>query len=97
MNTENRKQEIKGDKLYTLLDNVHELVYLTSGQCLIFDKDGKQIPELQSKLCKPKHGNIGLLKKVANSSKKFTIGKFREWMQEISKEDFFVLTNLYTA
>ncbi len=97
MNTEKSNQENKSNELYTLLGNVNELVYLTSGQCLIFDKDGNQISELQKELCKPKHGNIELLKKVANNAEKFTIGKFREWMQEVSKEDFLVLTNLYVA
>lgn len=63
MNTENSNKEIKSNELYTLLCNVNELVYLTSGQCLIFDKNGNQISELQAELCKPKHRNIGLLKK----------------------------------
>jgi len=97
MTTKNSNQKDTSNELCTLLGNASELVYFTSGQCLIFDKEGNQIPELQAELCKPKHGNIELLKKVANKAEKFTIGKFREWMQEVSKEDFLVLTNLYVA
>lgn len=77
------------------LDRVHQIAYMTSGQCLIFDVEGNQIPELQKELTKPRNGNIELLKQVAEKASMFSIGKFREWEKELSKEDFFVLTNLY--
>ena len=90
------KNEELRHNLYTLLGTVHHLCFLTSGQCLIFDKEGKQIGDLQAEFTSGET-NTWLLKLVAEHAEKFTLGKFREWMQEVSKEDFLVLTNLYVA
>lgn len=45
---ETLKNEELRHNLYTLLGTVHHLCFLTSGQCLIFDKEGKQIGDLQA-------------------------------------------------
>lgn len=66
------------------------LVFLTSGQCLIFDKEGKQIDDLQAEFTNGET-NTPLLKLVAEHAEKFTLAKFREWMQEMDKEDFLGL------
>ena len=66
------------------LSKVHHLVFLTSGQCIIFDKQGNQISDLQVQFSKGET-NIPLLKSVAEHAKKFTLCKFREWLQEMDK------------
>jgi hypothetical protein len=92
------KQTFKNEELrhnlYTLLGTVHHLCFLTSGQCLIFDKEGKQISDLQAEFVNGET-NILLLKLVAEYAEKFTLGKFREWMQEMDKEDFLRVTHLH--
>jgi len=82
--------------LYKLLGTVHHLVFLTSGQCLIFDKEEKQICHLQQEFTSGET-NIQLLKLVAEHAEKFTLGKFREWMQEMDKEEFLRVTHLYCS
>ena len=93
---ETLKNEELRHNLYTLLDTVYHLVFLTSGQCLIFDKEGNQIDDLQAEFTSGET-NIPLLKLVAEHAKKFTLGKFREWMQEMDKEDFLRVTHLHNS
>ena len=90
------KNEQLRHNLYTLLGTVHHLCFLTSGQCLIFDKEGEQIGDLQAEFTNGET-NKWLLKLVAEHAEKFTLGKFREWMQEMDKEDFIRVTHLHCA
>lgn len=87
------KNEKIRNNLNELLGQVHHLVFLTSGQCLIFDKEGVQIGDLQGEFTSGET-NRWLLKQVAEHAEKFTLGKFREWMQEMNKEDFMRITHL---
>lgn len=89
------KQKLKNKDidLDYLLDRVHHLFFLTSGQCLIFDEDDNQIVDLQIEFCNGET-NMWLLKLIAEHAEKITIGKFREWMQEIDKDDFLRITHL---
>ena len=93
---ETLKNEELRHNLYTLLGTVYHLVFLTSGQCLIFDKEGNQIDDLQAEFTSGET-NTPLLKLVAEHAKKFTLGKFREWMQEMDKEDFLRVTHLHNS
>ena len=70
-----------------------QISYLTSGQCLIFDEFGQQIPELQIHFSNGQKNQF-IFELVAHACEKFSIGKFREWMQEVDKEDFLTLTRL---
>jgi|SRR5690554_1640156 len=92
------KQTLKNEELrhnlYKLLGTVHHLCFLTSGQCLIFDKEGKQIPDLQAEFTSGET-NTWLLKLVAEHAEKFTLCKFREWSQEMDKEGFIRVTHLH--
>lgn len=90
------KNEELRHNLYTLLDTVHHLCFLTSGQCLIFDKQGKQIGDLQGEFTSGET-NIWLLKLMAEHAENFTLGKFGKWMQEMEKEDFLRITHLHCA
>ena len=79
--------------LDVFLSKVHHLVFFSSGQCFIFDKEGNQITELQVPFLNGEI-NIPLLKVIAENAEKFTLAKFREWKQDLDKEDFFRFTNL---
>jgi hypothetical protein len=80
------------------IKQAHHLTYLTSGQCLIFNKDDKQISELQTYFTEPfkirSEEELILLHKIADNCEKITLGKFREWMEDIDKKEFLSLTNL---
>lgn len=88
-----KNEEIR-HKLPALLDKVCHLIFLTSGQCIIFDKNEEQISELQAEFTSGET-NKWLLKQVAEHAGAFTIGKFRGWMQDINKEDFLRITHLH--
>jgi len=87
------KNEKIRNNLNELLEQVHHLCFLTSGQCLIFDKEGAQIGDLQAEFTSGET-NRWLLKQIAEHAEKFTLGKFREWIQEMNKEDFMRITHL---
>lgn len=80
-------------KLHDLLDKVYQLFYLTSGQCMIYDKDGYQISELQAEFANGE-SNIWLLKQIAGHAEKLYIAKVWEWAKELDKDEFFRVTNL---
>lgn len=86
------------ENLDKYIKQAHHLTYLTSGQCLIFNKEGKQISELQTYFTEPfkirSKEELILLHKITNNCQEFTVGKFREWMEIIDKEEFLSLTNL---
>jgi len=90
------KNEGLRHNLHALLGTVHHLVFFTSGQCLIFDKEGEQIGDLQAEFTSGET-NVWLLKQVAEHAEKFTLAKFREWVREMDKEDFLRVTHLHCA
>ena len=77
-----------------LLGTVHHLVFLTSGQCMVFDKKGDQIPDLQAEFTTEK-SNVKLLKQIAENAEKVSLGKWGEWIHQMDKEDFMRVTHLY--
>ena len=81
------------EKLEDLLEKVYHLFFLTSGQCIIFDKDGNQITELQAEFASGE-SNIWLLKQIAGHAERFSIVKFPDWSHELDKEEFYRITNL---
>lgn len=80
-------------KFNNLLKNVYHICFFVSGQCMIFDRNDDQIVELQV-LFTSGESNPHLLKQIAEHAEKFTISKFRHWVAELDKEEFFNLTNL---
>lgn len=76
-----------------LLRSVHHLIFFTSGQCIILDKNGDQIIDLQIKFVS-EESNIPLLKRIVEHAEKFTLCKWREWVQDVNKEDFIRITHL---
>ncbi len=71
----------------------YSVVYFTSGQAMVFDSNNSQIPEIQKKF------NIGSsntkeLKKIVKKCKKYYIGKWKEWIVELTKEEFEIITGL---
>jgi hypothetical protein len=76
-----------------LLKRVDHIVFLVSGQCFVFDKNREQIPELQLYFTEGKQ-NIKMLRRIANNANSFTVGKWKEWFFDLTKEEFFSLTNL---
>lgn len=79
-----------------IIKKAHNLIYLTSNQALIFDKEGNQITELQSIFANGEP-NRKLLLQIAENCEVLSIGKWREWQQELSKEDFIKLLHLNCA
>lgn len=75
------------------IKKAHNLVYFTSNQALIFDKEGNQIRELQSFFANGEP-NRKLLLQIAENCEVLSIGKWCEWQQELSKEDFIKLLHL---
>ena len=76
-----------------LLQRVDHVTFLTSGQCFVFDKNREQIPELQLYFIEGKQ-NIKMLRMIADNANNFTVGKWKEWFFDLTKEEFFSLTNL---
>lgn len=81
------------EELEEALARAYKVTYLASNQALIWDKQDKQIPELQ-KLFKPNKPNRKLLLRVAESCVEHTIGVWPEWSQCVTKEDFVSLLHL---
>jgi hypothetical protein len=79
--------------LQKLLEQIDHLALLTSGQCLVFDKEDQQIVDLQLMFANGET-NPYLLKQMALHAKKFTIGKFREWTHELTQTEFMKIANL---
>jgi len=76
-----------------LLLSVHHLIFFTSGQCMIFDEKQNQIIELQAEFINGE-ANIPLLKRIVEHAEKITLCKWREWVQDVDKEDFIRITHL---
>lgn len=75
------------------IEEAHKIILMTSGQCLIFNEKGEQIPELQSFFSKG-HKNVATLKKISENCKEHSIAKFRGFIQDLTKEEFLTITNL---
>lgn len=89
----NLKNEEIRNKLPELLKSVKHLTLLTSGQCLIFNDNGEQIGDLQAEFTSGEV-NIWLLSQIAEHATKFTIASFRNWMQDMDKDEFIRITHL---
>lgn len=84
-------------KLNKLLSKVKQIIFLTSGQLMVWDKDENQIDELQAEftdLSKPV--NRILMKRIADKSKHFSIMKWGHggWIHELTKDEFYRLTGI---
>jgi len=73
-----------------------EMHLFTNRNCLIFDDDGKQICEYQSKIsCL--HIDKKFARKIINESEMFYLSKFREWSHEISREEMEYLLGVHNT
>ncbi len=75
------------------IEKVKQVFFLTSGQALFFDKEGNQVSELQSLFASGQE-NKKILLEICEHAEKFTIGQWRVWTQELSKQDFIRLLHL---
>ena len=81
-------------KGYTRLrKQVHSIAFLTSGQLMVWDKDGNQIPDLQL-MFSDGQPNPHALKDIADHASKFYLCMFGEWTHEVDKGSFYKITNL---
>ena len=63
-----------------------EMHLFTNRNCLIFDEDGNQMCEYQSKISHS-HVDKKIARKVIGEVNKFYLCKFKEWIHEISMDD----------
>lgn len=68
------------------------IVYLTSGQALVFE-NSNQVPEEQIKF-KAGQSNTKELKRIVKRCNKFFIAKWSEWIVELTKDEFLIVTGL---
>jgi hypothetical protein len=71
-----------------------EIILFTNRNCLIFDEDGNQMCEYQSKISHS-HIDKNIARKVISEAKKFSLCKFREWIHEISVDDMKCLLGVH--
>ena len=65
---------------------------LTSGQVLCWDENDEQLGEIQS--INANKTDRFVLSEVVKHANKFSISKWREWSQELTKEEFINITGL---
>lgn len=72
-------------------------IYLyTNRNCLVFDTDDAQIPEYQIAMSCYKLDKA-LARRATEEATRFGIGKFREWMHEISREEMQYLLGVHDS
>lgn len=68
------------------INQAHEMALFTSGQVMVWDKDGNQIRQLQIEF-NPGNKKRELLSQVIENCEVFNISCFREWNKKLSKDE----------
>lgn len=73
----------------------HTVYLFTNRNCMVFDVNGVQIPELQGAInCYELHPDGA--QQIANEASEFFISKYGTWSQQIDKKSFEYLLGLRT-
>ena len=76
-----------------MTEKAKEMWLFTNRQCLVFDKDGIQIPEYQAEItCYSLNKEIA--KRVCEEATEFHICSFKEWEHPITKRHMMFLLGL---
>jgi len=77
-----------------MVQKAKEMILFTNRNCLIFDENGEQITDYQMAIsCS--HIDPDIARKATEESETFSISKFRQWIQEITREEMQYLLGVH--
>ena len=68
----------------------HTMYLFTNGHLIARDKSGKQIPEIAIASFKETR-DLNVIRKACSQAVIFGISKYREWMIDLTKDEFMAL------